>query len=183
MSNNVINKLSRRQTLNLLGVGGLTTAFMVGSHTVAKAQNNIPGFIQEWLDFTNTQDSVAQAAIYTQDGVLDSVPFKQVIQGRDNIQCFFENVHAGLSNISVELLDAFATKNWAVADYNFIATNNGLVSDPSTLNKSFKVRSASIFKLEENKIQYFNEFFDNADILFQLGLISSLPSVPNKCKD
>jgi steroid delta-isomerase-like uncharacterized protein len=184
MSNNLVNKLSRRHTLNLLGVGGFTTAFALGSYTIVNArnarnarnaQNKIPSFIQEWADIQNSQDAAAQTALFTEDGVLDSIPFKVVVQGRDDIQRFFESIYGTLSNISVEILDAFATDEWAVADYNFIATNIGLVSTPSTLNKSFTVRSGSIFKLKENKILYFNEFFDLAEILLQIGAISSLP--------
>jgi steroid delta-isomerase-like uncharacterized protein len=193
MSNNLVNKLSRRNTLNLLGVGGFTTAFALASDTIVNAhnarngrngrngrnahnpQNKIPSFIQEWADIQNSQDAAAQTALFTEDGVLDSIPFKVVVQGRDDIQRFFESIYGTLSNISVEILSAFATDEWAVADYNFIATNIGLVSTPSTLNKSFTVRSGSIFRLKENKILYFNEFFDIAEILLQIGAITSLP--------
>lgn len=185
MSSNLIKKLSRRQTLNLVGAGGLATAtaFMLDSHVIAKErkklprltkdQNKIPPFLQKWVDIQNTDDPVAFTSLYTEDGVIEAIPFKQRIEGRNDILSFYQGVFRTLTNIKIELVNAFATDEWAACDYNFIATNIGLVSAPSALNKSFNVRSSSLFILKDNKIQYYNENFDISEILVQVGVISS----------
>lgn len=185
MSSNLIKKLSRRQTLNLVGAGGLATAtaFMLDSHVIAKErkklprltkdQNKIPPFLQKWVDIQNTDDPVALTSLYTEDGVIDSIPFKERIVGKSDILSFYQGVFKGLTNLKIELVNAFATDEWAACDYNFIATNIGLVSAPSALNKSFNVRSSSLFILKDNQIQYYNENFDISEILVQVGVISS----------
>ncbi|MBO3458761.1 nuclear transport factor 2 family protein [Aetokthonos hydrillicola Thurmond2011] len=185
MSNNFLNKLSRRQTLNLAGAGGVAaaTAFMFDSHVIAKdRKKKLPRFIQEWTDIQNTNDAAALTSLYTEDGVIEAIPFKQRIEGKNDILSFYQGVFKTLTNITIEIVNGFATDEWAACDYNFIATNIGLVSTPSALNKTFNVRSSSLFILKDNKIKYYNENFDISEILVQVGVISSSPFSITSCQ-
>lgn len=177
----LVNKLSRRHALIWLGGSGLTTAFVVGSTNMARADNT-PKVVQEWLDAQNSGNPAGVAALYTDDGIFEDVPNQFKAQGKNNIQCFVQSVEQKLSNIKLEILNAFTGQNQATVEYIFSATNNGLIPIPSTIGKSFSVRTTTVFDLKGNKIQRSSDYYDRTAILVQLGLIQPPPaSAPIGC--
>lgn len=182
------NKLSRRYALGWLGTGGLSTALVIGSDNIAESHpkdrfNNTPQIVQAWANAQNAHDPTAHARLYTDNGILEDVPNGFRIQGRGNIQCFLESVQRIFGDIKVELENAKADRNWALAEYWFSATNEGFIPIPSTIGKRFRVRTTTIFSLNKGKIQRSSDYYDNAAILAQFGLIAPPPaaSVPIGC--
>lgn len=173
----LVNKLSRRYALSWLGAGGLATAFVVGSQTKTLADSK-PKVIQAWVNAYNANDPNALAGLYTVNGVFEDVPVGFRIQGKNNIQCLLEGVFKIFANVRVEPINVFSDRNWALIEYYFSATNNGFIPEPSTIGKSFKVRAITVFELKGNKIQRSSDYYDNAAILQQLGLIPPLPAAP-----
>lgn len=171
----LVNKFSRRNALSWLGASGLGTAFLVGTQTKAKAKNT-PKIVEAWFDtFYIAQDPAALAALYTVDGIFEDVPSGFKIQGQNNIKCFVQGTLQLFGNFKVELISTFTGENKAVAEYFLTATNTGLVPVPSTLGKSFTVRAVAVFDLKGNKIERSSEYYDNATILVQLGLLEPPP--------
>ncbi|OKH41130.1 hypothetical protein NIES2101_34720 [Calothrix sp. HK-06] len=175
------NKLSRRNALIWLGGSGLTSAFVVGSSNMARADKT-PKIVQEWLDAQNSNNPAKVAELYIDNGVLEDVPNQFKVQGQQNIQCFVQSVQKNLINIKLEVLNAFIGQNQATVEYVFFATNNGLIPVPSTIGRSFSVRTTTVFDLQGNKIQRSSDYYDRTAILVQLGLIQAPPaSTPNLC--
>ena len=172
----LIDKFSRRNALSLLGASGLATAFLVGTQTKAKAANT-PKIIDAWINsFYLATDTTAFAALYTADGIFEDVPSGFKIQSPNNIKCFVEGALKLFGNFKIEILSTFTGQNKAVAEYLFTATNTGLIPVPSTIGKSFTVRTVTILDLKGNKIERSSDYYDNAAILVQLGLISPPPA-------
>lgn len=179
----LVKEFSRRNALSWLGASGLATAFLVGTQTKAKAKNT-PKIVDAWIDaFYIAQDPAAFAALYTDDGVFEDVPSGFKIQGPNNIKCFVQGTLKLFGNFKIEILSTFTGENKAVAEYLFTATNTGLVPVPSTLGKSFTVRTVTILDLKGNKVERSSDYYDNAAILAQLGLIQSPPTPqPPSCQ-
>ena len=182
------NRFSRRNTLSWLGANGLSAAFLVGTQTKAKADDefeyNKQKIITAWLNtFYFAKDPATFAALYTNDGIFEDVPNGFKIQSPNNIKCFVQGTLKLFGNFKIEILSTFTGKNKAVAEYIFTATNTGLIPVPSTLDKSFTVRTLTVFDLKGNKIERSADYYDNAAILGQLGLIPPLPAPqPPSCQ-
>lgn len=174
----LMNKFSRRNALSsLLGASGLATTFLVGTQIKAKAENT-PKIIEAWLNaFYFAKDPAALAALYTNDGIFEDVPSGFKIQSPNNIKCFVQGALKLFGNFDIKILSTFTGRNKAVAEYLFTATNTGLIPVDSTIGKSFTVRAVTVFDLKRNKIERSSDYYDNAAILVQLGLIPP-PPVP-----
>lgn len=171
------DKFSRRNGLSLLGASGLATAFLVDTQTKAKAEHT-PKIVEAWINaFYFAEDPVALAALYTNNGIFEDVPSGFKIQSPNNIKCFVQGALELFGNFKIEMLSTFTGQNKAVAEYLFTATNTGLIPVPSTLGKSFTVRAITVFDLKGKKIERSSDYYDNAAILVQLGLIPP-PPVP-----
>lgn len=172
----LINKFSRRNALSWLGASGLATAFLVGTQTKGEAKNT-PKILEAWINnFYLATDTTAFAALYTDDGIFEDVPGGIKIQSPNNIKCFVEYALTLFGNFKIEIISTFTGQNKAVAEYLFTATNTGLIPVPSTIGKSFTVRTVTVLDLKGNKIERSSDYYDNAAILAQLGLIEPLPA-------
>lgn len=175
------NKFSRRNALSLLGASGAATVVLVGTQTQAKAENKHK-IVDAWLNaFYTAKDPDALAEFYTSDGIFEDIPGGIQIQGPDNIKCFVKTSLNLFSNFKVELISTFIGRNKAVAEYFLTATNTGLYpSTPSnnTFGKIFRIRTATVFDLNGNKIERSSDYYDNGGILVQLGLIDAPPLPP-----
>jgi hypothetical protein len=105
------------------------------------------------------------------------VPNGTAVQG-ENIPGFVENILHVLTDIHLDLHDAFGAGNWATAEYTFSATNNGLIPVPGTTGKSFSVRTVTVFELLGDKILRSSDYYDSATILKQLGVMPEPGGAP-----
>ncbi|QFS49099.1 ester cyclase [Nostoc sphaeroides] len=168
-------KLGRRYALSLLGASGLATTFLIGAQNKAEAKADYtPKVIQDWI-IGQQSNPILLANLYTNNGIFEDVPNGFKIQGSSNILCFAQGIQKIFGNIKIELQDVFATERFAVAEYYFSATNNGFIPVPNTLGKSFRVQTTTLFELKGHKIKRSSDYYDNAAILVQLGLIPPPP--------
>ena len=176
----LLNKLSRRYALSCFGAGGFATAFLLGSNTIAKAtddEDTGSKLVNAWVKANNQHNPIAQANLYTDNGIFEDVPNNFKIKGKSNIKCFLQGNQKLFGNIKVELQDVFGNENFAVAEYFFSATNTGFIPDPKVIGKSFKVRTATVFAIKDEKIERSSDYYNNTDVLVQLGVIQPLPPV------
>ncbi len=172
----LVSKLGRRYALSLLSAGGLATTIALGAQNKAKACD-IPNVIQNWIVGQQSNPAVL-ANLYTIDGIFEDVPNGFRIQGPSNILCFAQGVQKLFGDIKIEVQDVFATGKFAVIEYYFSATNNGFLPVPSTIGKSFRVRTLTFLELKGNKIKRSSDYYDSAAILVQFGLIPPPPAAP-----
>ncbi len=176
----LLNKLSRRYALSCFGAGGFATAFVFGSNTIAKAtdeDDSASKLVKAWVKAYNEHNPIALANLYTENGIFEDVPNNFQIKGRSNIKCFQEGNQKIFGNIKLELQNVFGDECNAVAEYFFSATNTGFIPDPKVIGKSFKVRTVTVFAIKDGKIERSSDYYDNAAVLAQLGVIPPLPPV------
>lgn len=178
----LVNNFSRRNALTWLGAGGAATALLVGTQTTAKAHardRNRSNIIETWLEtFYIAKDPAALAALYTNDGVFEDVPSGTRIEGPNNIKCFVEYALTLFGNFQLEFISTFTGRNYAIAEYFLTAANTGLypsTPDNNTIDKTFRIRAVTVLDLKGNKIKRSADYYDNAGILIQLGLIEAPP--------
>jgi len=175
----LLNKLTRRHALSYFGAGGFATAFVFGSNIIAKASdedNSASKLVKTWVNAYNELNAIAMANLYTSDGIFEDVPNNFQVQGPSNIQCLMQNNQKALGDIKLQLTSVLGQKDFAVAQYSFSATNTGFISDPTTIGKSFEVPVATIFVIKNKKIARSTDYYDDAAIFVQVGLIPPFPN-------
>jgi steroid delta-isomerase-like uncharacterized protein len=169
-----ISSVSRRAALGRLGAGGLGLA-LAGRLASAAAQGAsptagaAPAIVQAWIAGWNGPDPAATvAALYTSDGIYEDVSSGTQSKSGD-VRGFLTPFAQGTADLTVELTDAFATSDWAAAEYRFSETNQGAF--PGAVGKRFRVRGVTVYQLADGKIRRSSDYTDTLAILIQLGAI------------
>lgn len=173
------DSLSRRVAIARLGAGGLGLA-LAGRISLAAAQSSpttLPTALKAWVDAWNgpTDPATALAALYTSDGVYEDVP-TNTHSAPGQIAAFLAPFLKGISEVKVEPVSGFATTDWAALEYRFSAKNQGVFPGPA--GKAFDVRIATIFGLSGDKISRSSDYYDDATILTQLGVMPGSGATP-----
>ena len=123
-----------RRHLRSVLIALLALTLLAGAGVPAIAQDAtpaagaVPDVVLAWIDAWNAADSAAIAALYTADGVYEDVPTNHTLTG-DEIEPALVEYLGGLSDVSVELTNAYGGDGWAVAEWTLSATNQGLFPD------------------------------------------------------
>ncbi len=156
-----------------LALVGLVVAGRPGLGAVAQDASPpagaAPDVVLDWIDAWVAVDPAAIAALYAADGVYEDVPNNHSIAAADIETTLAEYVGA-LGDIVVELDSAHGGDGWAVAEWTLSATNQGLFPD-APVGAPFSVRNATVFAIEGGEIVRSADYYDNATILTQLGLM------------
>ena len=72
----------------------------------------------------------------------------------------------------VELPDGCATARWAAGEWTLSGTQRGDMPGIPATGKQFSVRGVSILELEDGKIRRCSDYWDMAEFLKQLGVMS-----------
>ena len=162
-----------RRTALVGGAALLATA--LGAARPARAQDATPAaatapeVVLAWVDAWVAADPAAVAALYAADGVYEDVPNNHRIAAAD-IEASLAGYLGALGDIVVELDSAHGDAGWAVVEWTLSATNQGLFAD-APAGTPFSVRNATVFALEGDAIARSADYYDNATILTQLGLL------------
>ena len=169
-------RLPRRAVVRLVGGGGLAVGLAARSLGAAAQDDDAPAVVQDWIDAWNDNDPDAIAALYAEDGTYEDVPSGQEARG-DEISGFLADFFAGVGDVELDLANAFGGDDWAVAEYTFSATNQGLFPG-APVGASFSVRTATVFELDDGEIQRSSDYYDVATILGQLGVLPAGGATP-----
>ncbi len=170
------HRLPRRAALRLLGAGGLAAGFVARGRGGTAAQDDAPEVVRDWIDAWNDNDPDAIAALYANDGIYEDVPSGQEARG-DDISGFLADFFAVAGDVELELTDAFGDDDWAVAEYAFSATNQGIFPG-APVGASWSVRTVTVFELDGDEIRRSSDYYDVATILGQLGLLPAAGATP-----
>lgn len=173
--------VSRRDGLRraaVIGVGAAVAAMRPGFVAGQAATPDIgavPPVIAEWIAAYQRRDAAAMAALYAPDAVYEDVPNNFAAHG-DQIAGFLATAEQGFSEVRIDVANAFAGDGWAVVEYQFHATNAGMIPDPAAAGKSFTSRAVTVFELAGDKIARSSDYYDLMTILAQLGLLPAMPA-------
>ena len=120
--------------------------------------------MQQFVDAINAADSVAIASLYTEDGTHEDVPLGVMVQGREDITAFIEGVFGQFDDVRIVPTAASQAGDLAVLEYDFSVTEQAS-------RQPVSYRGVLILELDGVLIRRSADYYDNAAILAQLGLL------------
>lgn len=91
--------------------------------------------------------------------------------GIDSARAFYSNFLTGFSNIKFTIIDVFGQGEKLVKHWNFQGTHTGDFFGIPATNKTVDLDGATIVLMKNGKIAEEEDFFDNMDMMIQLGLM------------
>ena len=174
-----VNHLSRRSAVRWLGGGGFAAVLAarglgVGAQDETRTveAEDVPDVVRDWFDAWNSADPAANLAeLYTDDGVHEDVP-TDTRSDPGEVEEFVDAFVAQVSDIEVDLRNAFGTDDWAAGEWDFAFDYTGQFAGlPAGTGQRVTVRGATIFELEDGEIRRSSDYYDNTSLLAAVGLL------------
>jgi len=148
----------------------LATAAQEASPAAAPAA--LPPLLEEWLAAFNAGDPDRLLALFTDDGLWEEVAIGLAARGPDEIRAHLEPLFTAAPDIHYTVTSSVVSGDRAVVEWvvsgTYRADFPGL---PPAAGQPFSFRGASVFKMEDGKIQRYTEYWDAYAFLVQLGAL------------
>lgn len=173
MVTKIPERRSRRDTLRLLGAGGVAAmaAASTGRGVAGGESAPLPKVVLEWFGAWSSDDPPHNlAALYAADGSYEDVAAGASILGPE-IESYLRRSLAGLTGILRYPRTTFAVDGLAVAEQLFVATSTASVPG-GRAGAQFQVYAATIFTFDDERtLHRSTDYYDSASILRQLGAL------------
>ena len=134
-------------------------------------------FFDTYLAAWNAHDSVAVARHMADDAVYEDVALGRVLRGPSEIASFVEEATRSSSDFRFENVSLFTAGSDYANEWIMLGTNDREVGGVPATGRSFRVRGASIGKLDQNgRIVENRDYYNLAELLRQLGMLPTAPS-------
>jgi steroid delta-isomerase-like uncharacterized protein len=134
-------------------------------------------FFDTYLAAWNAHDSAAVARHMADDAVYEDVALGRVLRGPSEIASFVEEATRSSSDFRFENLSLFTAGSDYANEWIMLGTNDREVGGVPATGRSFRVRGASIGKLDQNgRIVENRDYYNLAELLRQLGMPPTAPS-------
>ena len=90
--------------------------------------------------------------------------------GIDSARAYYANYLTGFSNIEFRIVDIFGQGDKLTKHWTFKGVHTGDFFGMASTGKQAFVQGSTIARMENGKIMEEQDFFDNLDLLTQLGL-------------
>src|SRR5512138_272662 len=135
-------------------------------------------FFDGYLDAWNAHDPAAVARYMADDAIYEDVALGRVLHGPSQIAAFVEEATRASSDFRFEEVSLFTADRDYANEWIMIGTNDRAVQGVPATGRAFRVRGASVGKLDANgRIVENRDYYNLADMFAQLG-ISPTPSSP-----
>ena len=136
-------------------------------------------FFDAYLDAWNAHDAAAVARHMADDAIYEDVALGRVLHGPSEIASFVEEATRASSDFRFEVVSLFAAGNDYANEWVMVGTNDRKVGDVPPTGRSFRVRGASIGKVDASGLIVENrDYYNLAELLTQLGILPTAPSQP-----
>jgi steroid delta-isomerase-like uncharacterized protein len=137
-------------------------------------------FFDAYLDAWNAHDSAAVARHMTDDAIYEDVALGRVLHGPSEIGSFVEEATRSSSDFRFEVVSLFTAGTDYANEWVMVGTNDREVGGVPPTGRSFRVRGASIGKLDASgRIAENRDYYNLAELLTQLGILPTAPSKPS----
>ena len=127
-------------------------------------------FFDDYLDAWNKHDSAAVARHMADDAVYEDVALGRVLRGPSEIATFVEEATATSSDFRFEVVSLFTAGDDYANEWVMAGTNDRGRPDAPATGRSFRVRGASVGKLDESgRIVENRDYYNLMELLTQLG--------------
>jgi steroid delta-isomerase-like uncharacterized protein len=136
-------------------------------------------FFDIYLDAWNAHDSAAVASHMTDDAIYEDVALGRVLHGPSEMASFVEEATRSSSDFRFEVVSLLTAGNDYANEWIMLGTNDRELPGVPATGRSFRVRGASIGKLDASgRIVENRDYYNLVELLTQLGLLPTAPSQP-----
>lgn len=131
---------------------------------------NIKMYSHVWDEIMNK----GKTELFNDSNFTTDVRFKMKpadVVGIDSARAFYSNFLTGFSNIKFTIVDVFGQGEKLVKQWNFKGKHTGDFFGIPATGKDVDLDGSTIVLMKNGKIAAEQDFFDNMDLMTQLGLI------------
>ena len=132
-----------------------------------------------YLDAWNAHDPAAVARYMADGAIYEDVALGRVLHGPSEIAAFVEEATRASSNFKFEEVSLFTAGRDYANEWIMTGTNDRAVQGVPATGRSFRVRGASVGKLDANgRIVENRDYYNLAEMFAQLGIQPAAPPQP-----
>ena len=128
-------------------------------------------FLDSYLAAWNAHDSAAVATHMADDAIYEDVALGRVLHGPSEVASFVAEATRSSSDFRFEVVSLFRAGSDYANEWVMVGTNDREQPGVPATGRSFRVRGASIGKLDRNgRIVENRDYYNLAELLTQLGV-------------
>ena len=136
-------------------------------------------FLDRYLDAWNAHDPGAVARHMADGAVYEDVALGRVLHGPSEIATFVEEATRSSSDFRFEVVSLITTGSDYANEWVMLGTNDRALAGVPASGRSFRVRGASVGKLDSSGLIVENrDYYNLAELLTQLGIQPAAPPRP-----
>ena len=136
-------------------------------------------FLDRYLDAWNAHDPAAVARHMADNAVYEDVALGRVLHGPSEIAKFVEEATRSSSDFRFEVVSLITTGSDYANEWVMLGTNDRALPGVPATGRSFRVRGASVGKLDSSGLIVENrDYYNLAELLTQLGVPPTAPPSP-----
>jgi len=137
---------------------------------------NTKKIIDDYIAAWNSHDANKILSFFTDDGVIDDLALGKVSNGKKELDNIIKSTLIDVPDVKFEEKSFFVAGGWAGQEWVMSGTNahSPIPGMPAT-GKTFSVRGATIYHLQDGKISRETDYYNLVTILQQLGLMPGQP--------
>ncbi len=135
-----------------------------------KLSENVKTYQEAWSQFFDERNMESINDQYFTEDVTVVIPGDNII-GIEGTKNYYGNFLTGFSDAEFTFVDIFGQGDKLVKHWNFKGTHDGDFFGIPPTGKSLNLYGTTLILMEDGKIKQEQDFFDNLDMLTQLGVI------------
>ena len=135
-----------------------------------KLSENVKTYQEAWSQFFDERNMEIINDQYFTEDVTVVIPGDNII-GIEGTKNYYGNFLTGFSDAEFTFVDIFGQGDKLVKHWNFKGTHDGDFFGIPPTGKSLNLYGTTLLLMEDGKIKQEQDFFDNLDMLTQLGLM------------
>ena len=135
-----------------------------------KLSENVKTYQEAWSQFFDERNMEIINNEYFTEDVTVVIPGDNII-GIEGTKNYYGNFLTGFSDAEFTFVDIFGQGDKLVKHWNFKGTHDGDFFGIPPTGKSLNLYGTTLILMEDGKIKQEQNFFDNLDMLSQLGLM------------
>lgn len=141
--------------------------FIMAQPDVKAASGREAAVAEKWIAAWNSHDADKLLSVFTSDVFYEDVAFGEVSHGSAELRKFAASEFEAVPDLKVELLRASVHNGHGTIEWTFSGTDKDIYKT----GKKFSVRGVSVIDVREGKISRSLDFYDEATIMRQVGLL------------
>lgn len=135
-----------------------------------KVSENSRIYQEVWSEFFNERNMEIINDQYFTEDVTVVIPDDNIV-GIEGTKNYYANFLLGFSDAEFTFVDIFGQEDKLVKHWNFKGTHDGNFFGIPPTGKPLNLSGATLILMEDGRIKQEQNFFDNLDMLSQLGLM------------